>query len=54
MSYKICNNCVMDTTDPAIEFDENGQCSHCNSFYSKTLPSWKALLSNKEGLKRLK
>ena len=24
MAYKICNNCVMDTSDPSIEFDENG------------------------------
>ena len=44
----------MDTSDPAIEFDENGQCSHCNSFYSKILPTWKELLSNEEALKRLK
>ena len=54
MSYKICNNCVMDTSDPSIDFDENGQCSHCNSFYAKTLPTWQKLLSNKEALNRLK
>lgn len=27
--YQICTNCVMDTTDPWISFDENGVCSHC-------------------------
>ena len=54
MSYKICKNCVMDTSDPSIEFDENGICSHCNSFYAKTLPTWQELLSNKEALKKLK
>ena len=44
----------MDTSDPSIEFDENGQCSHCNSFYSKILPTWKELLSNEEALKKLR
>ncbi len=27
--YRICNWCVMDTTDPQISFDENGICNHC-------------------------
>ncbi len=27
--YQICVKCVMDTSDPDIEFDENGVCSHC-------------------------
>lgn len=44
----------MDTSDPAIEFDKNGICSHCNSFYSKTLPIWRELLSDKESLTNLK
>ena len=54
MSYKICKNCVMDTSDPSITFDDNGQCSHCNSFYKNTLPAWQKLLSNKEALFKLK
>ena len=54
MSLKICKNCVMDTSDPSIQFDENGQCSHCNSFYGKTLPAWQNLLANKEALFKLK
>lgn len=36
----ICNNCVMDTTDSKITFDENGVCDHCNTFYSKIEPNW--------------
>tara|TARA_B100000676_G_C18038235_1_gene823129 strand:+ start:859 stop:1974 length:1116 start_codon:yes stop_codon:yes gene_type:complete len=36
----ICNNCVMDTTDSQIIFDENGVCDHCNTFYSKIEPYW--------------
>ena len=54
MSLKICKNCVMDTSDPSITFDDNGQCSHCNSFYKKTLPAWQKLLSNREALFKLK
>lgn len=27
--YQICTRCVMDTTDPDIEFDDDGVCSHC-------------------------
>jgi N-acetyl sugar amidotransferase len=31
--YQICNNCVMDTSDPKISFDKNGNCDHCQNFY---------------------
>ncbi|EKD26238.1 MAG: ExsB family protein [uncultured bacterium] len=27
--YQICTNCVMDTTDPKITFNEEGICTHC-------------------------
>jgi N-acetyl sugar amidotransferase len=27
--HQRCTHCVMDTTDPAITFDEDGRCSHC-------------------------
>ncbi|MCW8899123.1 MAG: N-acetyl sugar amidotransferase [Gammaproteobacteria bacterium] len=37
---KICTNCVMDTTDSKIEFDDKGVCDHCNTFYNHTLPNW--------------
>ena len=29
--YKICNRCIMDTSDPDIIFDENGICNHCTN-----------------------
>lgn len=38
--HKICANCVMDTTDSLIKFDEKGICDHCNSFYKDLLPNW--------------
>ena len=44
----------MDTSDPMITFNEFGVCSHCIDYYSKTLPFWKNLLSDKDGLIKLK
>lgn len=38
--YQICTNCVMDTSDSAISFDEKGVCDHCRTFYAKVLPNW--------------
>ena len=40
MELRICTNCVMDTTDSKIVFDENGVCDHCNDFYKNVLPNW--------------
>ncbi|MEP7377726.1 MAG: N-acetyl sugar amidotransferase [Chitinophagaceae bacterium] len=39
-SYQVCTNCVMDTTDAKIVFDENGMCDHCKDFYDNVLPNW--------------
>ncbi len=38
--YKICTNCVMDTTDSRIVFDDKGVCDHCNDFYKNVKPQW--------------
>ena len=39
-STKICSNCVMDSTDSQIIFDENGVCDHCNDFKENIAPNW--------------
>jgi len=39
-TYQICTNCVMDTSDSSIVFDEKGVCDHCNTYHSKILPNW--------------
>lgn len=39
-AYQVCTNCVMDTTDSTISFDERGVCDHCRGFYSEILPNW--------------
>jgi len=38
--YQICTNCVMDTSDSKIVFDENGMCDHCHNYYENILPHW--------------
>jgi N-acetyl sugar amidotransferase len=30
--HQICTNCIMDTSDPNISFDNNGVCNYCNNF----------------------
>lgn len=30
--YRMCTRCIMDTSDPEIEFDNNGVCNHCHTF----------------------
>ncbi len=39
-NIRICTNCVMDTTDSKIVFDEKGVCDHCNTFYKDIKPHW--------------
>jgi N-acetyl sugar amidotransferase len=38
--YKICSNCIMDTTAPNITFDEKGHCEYCQNYYDNILPNW--------------
>ncbi|MHA2301624.1 MAG: N-acetyl sugar amidotransferase, partial [Candidatus Thorarchaeota archaeon] len=33
--YQMCTRCVMDTTDPKIQFDERGICNHCTEYLAK-------------------
>ena len=30
--YQRCTSCVLDTTDPSIEFDDNGVCNYCHNY----------------------
>lgn len=46
--FQRCTNCVMDTTDSKISFDENGVCDFCNDFKSNILPTWKPVDENPE------
>jgi N-acetyl sugar amidotransferase len=38
--YRVCANCIMDTTDRYIRFDSRGWCDYCNNYYDNILPNW--------------
>jgi N-acetyl sugar amidotransferase len=38
--YAICANCIMDTSDSNITFDDRGWCDYCNNYYGNILPNW--------------
>ncbi|PQA84827.1 N-acetyl sugar amidotransferase [Limnohabitans sp. TS-CS-82] len=42
-NYQVCTRCVMDTTDPEIDFDEHGVCNHCRHFDSVIKSQWPTL-----------
>jgi N-acetyl sugar amidotransferase len=42
-NYQVCTRCVMDTTDPEIDFDEYGVCNHCRHFDSVIKSQWPTL-----------
>jgi len=39
-NIQTCTQCVMDTTDSNITFDDNGICDHCNDFHKNVEPNW--------------
>lgn len=49
---KVCSNCVMDTTDSQISFDENGVCDHCITFYEQIQPYWHTDSRGRDALHR--
>jgi len=38
--YRVCANCIMDTSDPKITFDARGWCDYCNNYHENILPHW--------------
>jgi len=51
--YQACSNCVMDTSDSLIRFDENGVCDHCRNYYDNILPNWQYGNNGKAELEKL-
>ena len=51
--YQICTNCVMDTSDSKIVFDEKGVCDYCNSYYSDILPTWQQQMKDESALEKI-
>lgn len=48
--YRACVRCVMDTSDPEIEFDAQGNCNHCREFEREAAKRW---FPNEEGARHL-
>lgn len=51
--YQICSNCVMDTYDAHITFDENGVCDHCHDFENNVKPNWHTDECGRQTLKKI-
>ncbi len=49
-AYQICTQCIMDTSDEEIYFDDRGVCSHCLNFENNIKPRW---FPNEQGRQRL-
>ncbi len=39
-NYQICTNCIMDTSDATLTFDERGWCDYCRNFDTNIRPNW--------------
>jgi N-acetyl sugar amidotransferase len=48
--YQLCVTCVMDTTDPEIDFDKDGRCNHCRTAETLRGRTW---FPDDEGRRRL-
>lgn len=52
-SYQICTQCVMDTTDHNIVFDDRGWCEYCNNFNATLKPNWDAAVEGQSTLQNM-
>ena len=50
---QICKNCVMDTTDSKIQFDDKGVCDYCNSFNKDVKSNWQPSKDRTDELKSI-
>ena len=37
---QVCKNCIMDTTDSTITFDDKGWCDYCKNYHSHIVSDW--------------
>jgi N-acetyl sugar amidotransferase len=52
-TYQICSNCIMDTSDPNIKFDDRGWCDYCNNFEQSISTHWYAGSEAHEQLRKI-
>lgn len=48
--HKICMHCIMDTSDPNIQFNEEGICDYCKNFDLSIQPNWNTQAKGQEML----
>lgn len=53
MTYQICTSCIMDTSDPHIVFDDDGQCDYCSNFNNTIKPNWNTDEAGRQNLARM-
>ena len=52
LDTKICSNCIMDHSDPNINFDNEGVCEYCTNFNDYVKPSWDVGIKGVESLQK--
>jgi len=50
LPYQICSKLVIDTSDPSISFNADGECNHYTDFQENVMPRWQ---TGKEGQRQL-
>ncbi len=50
---KVCKNCVMDTSDKTLIFDENGVCPRCNKYEQRIVKWWNHGNGHEEELNKI-
>lgn len=53
-NFQSCVRCVMDNTDPLIEFDDEGLCNHCKYFDGPITEAWKQFSLENYDLEKVK
>ena len=51
--HKTCANCVMDTTDALLTFDEAGICPRCNEYRKRIAKEWNHGKGHEQELEKL-
>jgi len=52
-NIKTCTQCVMNTTDTNLTFDETGKCDRCHDYEERILPWWNHGKNHEEELSKL-
>ena len=52
-NYQICTKCIMDTSDPGIQFDRNEVCNHCKEYEQRINKEVHYDLAGQERFKRI-